>query len=351
MPLLLKLDIALLASSAVVSASLLVVALGTGLNRAVNRWFTLFIAMVLTWTVTMLLLRLTLWFGTGSPLALGEVAVHAYAFMGPFLLLFTARYTGMDRRWPDALAVAALGVVGLLGFPLFAHRLFGDPRLLPNGTMVLSVTRGGVAASAVPLACMALSLALFWVRRRAIREPFLALGSFALFAGAVVGGVAQVPFPVSSFTTLAAVAIFGVGIVRRQIFNPLREVTDELRQRAERLELIARVGRSATALLDLDDLLSQAVRLIRDTFGYFSAAVLLVEGDELVLRATTMASLAGGPPRPAEGGPRRHHGVGGRDRRAEPGPGRAARPPLRQLHPATWRHAPSSPSPSASRAG
>jgi len=143
---------------------------------------------------------------------------------------------------------------------------------------------------------MALSLALFWIRRRAIREPFLALGSFALFAGAVVGGVAQVPFPVSSLTTLAAVAIFGLGIVRRQIFNPLREVTDELRQRAERLELIAQVGRSATALLDLDDLLSRAVRLICDTFGYFSAAVLLVEEDELVLRATTMESLAGNPP-------------------------------------------------------
>ncbi len=291
MPLLLKLDIALLAASVAVSAALLIVALGTSLQRDVSRWFTLFIATVLTWTVTMLLMRLALWFRYGSPLLLCEIAIFSYAFMGPFLLAFTARYAGVNHRWPDALAMVAVGIIGLVGFPLFAHRLFADPRLLPNGTMVLRVTGGGVAAAAVPLACIAVSLCLFWIRRRAIREPFLALGSFALFAGAVVGGVAQVPFPVSSFTTLAAVAIFGTGIVRRQIFNPLREVTDGLQQRAERLELIARVGHTATALRDLDELLSQAVRLIRDTFKYFSAAVMLVEDDELVLRATTMESL------------------------------------------------------------
>jgi PAS domain S-box-containing protein len=294
MPLFLKVDITLLAASTAVSAALLLVALGTGLARDINRWFALFSATVLTWTVAMLLLRVALWYGSGSPARLAEVAVLAYAFMGPFLLLFTARYAGMERHWADALGIAALGIVGVLGFPVFSHVLFTDPRLLANGTLVLTVSPGGIAAAAVPLACMALSLGLFWIRRRTIREPFLALGSFALFAGAVAGGIVQVPFPVSSFTTLAAVAIFGTGIVRRQIFNPLREITDALEQRADRLELIARVGRSATALLDLDELLSQAVRLIRDTFGYFSAAVMLIEDDELVLRATTLESLASG---------------------------------------------------------
>ena len=74
MPLLLQLDIALLSASVAVSGALLIVALGTGLQRDVNRWFTLFIAMVLTWTVTMLVMRLALWFGYGSPLLLGEIA-------------------------------------------------------------------------------------------------------------------------------------------------------------------------------------------------------------------------------------------------------------------------------------
>ncbi|OHD73935.1 MAG: hypothetical protein A2177_06535 [Spirochaetes bacterium RBG_13_68_11] len=294
MPLLLQLDIALLAASVVVSAGLLIVALGTGLQRGLNRWFTIFIATVLGWTVAMLLTRLALRFSYGSPLLLTEISVFSYALMGPCLLAFTARYAGMDRSWPDALAIATFVFVLILGFPLFAHRLFTDPRLLPNGATVQNVSPAGLAAAAVPLACMALSLCLFWVRRRTIREPFIALGSFALFAGGIVDGLAQAPYPILAFTTLVAVAIFGVGIVRRQIFNPLREVTDELRQRAERLELIARVGHRATALLDLDDLLSQAVRLIRDSFGYFSAAVLLVEEDELVLRATTLESLADG---------------------------------------------------------
>ena len=297
MPLFLKLDIALLAVSVAVSSGLLLVTLGTGLSRGVNLWFALFLAMVAAWTASMLLMRASLWFACGSPLLLGELAAFSFALMGPFLLLFTTRFTGVERRWPGALAIAALGVAGVLAFPLFSHRFFSAPVLLPNGIAVLRVTGAGAAASAVPLACMALSLVLFWVRRRAAREIHLSMGSLALLAGVILGGVLRVPFPVQSFTSLAAVIVFGAGVVRLQILNPLADVTEELSRRAERLELIARVGRSATALQDLDELLGQAVRMIRDAFGYLNAAVLLVEGDDLVLRATTMTSLADGPTR------------------------------------------------------
>jgi len=293
MPALLGLDIALLSASVAVSGALLVVSLSTGLARELNRWFALFIATVLAWTVTMLLMRLALWYHIGTPLLLGELSVFSYALIGPLILGFTARYTSHRRRWLDVLVVTAALFIGLLGFPLFSGRLFSNPRILSNGAAVMDVTPAGMAGAAIPLACMALSLLLFWIRRSVVREPFLAIGSFALFMGGILDGLAQVPYPMLSVTTLAALVIFGLGIVRRQLFNPLREVTDGLRQRAERLELIAQVGRSATALKDLDDLLTHAVRLIRDTFGYFSAAVLLVEGDELVLRATTLDSLSG----------------------------------------------------------
>jgi PAS domain S-box-containing protein len=295
MPFFLKLDIALLAVSVAVSSGLLIVTLGTGLRRGASLWFALFLATVVSWTASMLLMRAALWFDRGSPLLLGEVSAFSYALMGPFLLLFTARFTGVGRRWPDVLAVAAIGIVAVLAFPLFSHRLFTDPALLPNGTTFMRVTGAGVAAAAVPLAGMTLSLVLFWLRRRATGDLLLAAGTLSLLAGTALGGVAQVPFPVLSLTTLGAVAVFGTGIVRLQILNPLADVTDELRRRADRLELIARVGRSATALQDLDELLSLAVGMIRDAFGYFNAAVMLVEGDDLVLRATTMSSLADHP--------------------------------------------------------
>ncbi len=295
MPLFLKLDIALLAVSVAVSSGLLLVTFGPRAQRGVNLRFALFLAMVAAWTASMLLMRAALWFGLGSPLLLGEVSTLSYALMGPFLLLFTARFTGMNRRWPDVVALVAIGVVAVLALPLFTHRLFTDPALLPNGTTVMRVTAFGAAAAAVPVACMALSVVLFWLRRRATRELILAAGALTFVAGAILGGVVQVPFPVLSLTTLAAMAVFGAGIVRLQILNPLADVTDELRRRAERLELIARVGRSATALQDLDELLAQAVRMIREAFGYYNAAVLLVEEDALILRATTMPSIADRP--------------------------------------------------------
>ncbi len=63
------------------------------------------------------------------------------------------------------------------------------------------------------------------------------------------------------------------------------------RERATRLELVARVGRRTTAILDLDELLREAVHLISDAFGYFFTNILLVEGSDLVLRAATLPDL------------------------------------------------------------
>ncbi len=69
----------------------------------------------------------------------------------------------------------------------------------------------------------------------------------------------------------------------------------ELRERAARLELVARVGQSTTAILELDELLDQAANLIGDTFEYYNVNVFLVEGDAVVLRASTFP-----PYRPSE---------------------------------------------------
>jgi len=61
----------------------------------------------------------------------------------------------------------------------------------------------------------------------------------------------------------------------------------EVRDRAARLELITQIAQRTTAILPLDDLLQEAVNLIRDAFGYYNTALYLVEDDEIVLRAAT----------------------------------------------------------------
>ena len=85
-----------------------------------------------------------------------------------------------------------------------------------------------------------------------------------------------------------AVGILGWGVMSRHLFNPLRELTADLRERAHRQELIAEISRRATTLLPLDELLLQAVTLVRASFDYFAVGILLVEGAELVLRASTL---------------------------------------------------------------
>lgn len=62
-------------------------------------------------------------------------------------------------------------------------------------------------------------------------------------------------------------------------------------KRATRLELIERVGRSTTAILDPEELFQQAAHLISDTFGYYNVNIMLIEGEELISRASTLPAM------------------------------------------------------------
>jgi signal transduction histidine kinase/DNA-binding response OmpR family regulator/uncharacterized protein YigA (DUF484 family) len=63
----------------------------------------------------------------------------------------------------------------------------------------------------------------------------------------------------------------------------------EARARALQLAIASEAGRAATAILDLDELLATAVDLVRVRFGYYQAAVFLLDeaGQFAVLRGTT----------------------------------------------------------------
>src|SRR5581483_5059207 len=61
---------------------------------------------------------------------------------------------------------------------------------------------------------------------------------------------------------------------------------DAERRRTEHLVIINEVGRRIGAILNQDDLLQQVVTLIRERLGYDRVGVLLLEGEESVVRAT-----------------------------------------------------------------
>jgi signal transduction histidine kinase len=63
----------------------------------------------------------------------------------------------------------------------------------------------------------------------------------------------------------------------------------EARRRAQQLEAVSQVGRRVTSIVEMDQLLAEVVRLIREQLGYYHVHVFLVEGgsNQIVLRAAS----------------------------------------------------------------
>lgn len=73
----------------------------------------------------------------------------------------------------------------------------------------------------------------------------------------------------------------------------LRKANETLERRAIQLETSARVSRELTSILNIDDLLTQVVELIRDAFHYYHVHIFLLaqEGEHLALRASTSPTI------------------------------------------------------------
>jgi len=69
--------------------------------------------------------------------------------------------------------------------------------------------------------------------------------------------------------------------------HALQIANEDLSRRARQLEASSEVGRKITSILDIDDLLTEVVTLIRDKFNYFHVRIYLLEGDNLVLKSST----------------------------------------------------------------
>jgi PAS domain S-box-containing protein len=287
----LLLDLIALGLSVSLSLSLTMIVGGAGIRRRLNLDFLLFALMEAVWAASSFVLRFSLFLSLGNPQRILEVATLTFTLMTPFLLLFIARYVRVPGPAPALAAGAIIVAIAGLSLPLFQGRLVSAPRILPGGITVYNISAWAIAAGTIPVACLVVSSLLLWVRRSKVQEPFIATSVLLLLGGFLAGGIIQVPIVIMSITNTVSVAILGWGIMRRHLFNPLRDLASDLRERAHTMDLIAQVGQKTTAILALDELLLQAVGLIRDTFEYFSVGILIVEGDELVLRASTLHSV------------------------------------------------------------
>ncbi len=74
-----------------------------------------------------------------------------------------------------------------------------------------------------------------------------------------------------------------------QLRGLIGSLEDKVRARTEQLQVSAEVGRAATSILDVDQLLHEATNLITDRFGFYYAAIFTVDttGATAVLREAT----------------------------------------------------------------
>jgi nitrate/nitrite-specific signal transduction histidine kinase len=87
-----------------------------------------------------------------------------------------------------------------------------------------------------------------------------------------------------------------IGSLERRVeerTKALQEVNETLERRAIQMETNARVSRELTSILNIDDLLTQVVELIRDAFHYYHVHIFLLDQDtdHLVLRASTSTTV------------------------------------------------------------
>jgi len=85
----------------------------------------------------------------------------------------------------------------------------------------------------------------------------------------------------------ASVMIFALGAVF--LFSLRQSVRTEISRAYNRLQVAAEVGRAASSILDLDELFTTTLNLIRDRFGYYHASIFLMDddGQSAVLREAT----------------------------------------------------------------
>lgn len=277
--------------------SLALMVLATGLRRTLNWLFAAFSVAAALWAAGALMVRVALLLGMDSAQFWLELAAWALNLMGPTLLAFAVRYVDRPTKLVDRMAGFGLVAIGLLGFPLFTHRLLHNPRVLSNGYVTYDISHAGQVSPLMAVVYFAWATLLFWRERRRTGEPYLAAGSFILLAAFIVGGILRplVPYPILAISTFS-VFVLGYGIVGRQLLNPLRDLTVELERqvgartrdvaqaeaqlrdamrrldrRTAQADMAAQMGLELTAELDLDALLnsvaSRAVALLGASWG------------------------------------------------------------------------------------
>lgn len=243
MPLLFWVDIIGLSISILIAGSLTLLVIGVNPKNKVNRSFGFFTGAIVMWAGSALLLRTSLWlepviqtglFLPNTYLWL-KAATVSLALFCVLSLMFTVTYLERRTRFTD-LAI----IFGILLITLLLSRTFVAPwktiqsvGLDKNGLIVHAFSISGMLGLIICNLYIIGALFLFLRERKKTGVKYLALSFLILFLAIALRTFMHVPFPILSFANALSVLILAYGVISKQIFNPLKLLTIELKEEIE----------------------------------------------------------------------------------------------------------------------
>lgn len=316
MPILFWVEIVAYSIAAISAFTLGLMVLATAPKQKLNRFFALFTLLEAIWAISAVLMRINLVLANGNATFWLELAALAINAMGFILPAFAIRYVERRSKRVDWFVLLGFISLAIIIVPMFRGLLLFNPSLTKNGLSTYEVTQLGYTLPLLPIPYFLLSFVIFWRNRQQTKSTYLAVSTLALVSGFLLGGMLRpfFPVPILSITVATSVLIMGYGVVNRQLFNPLQELTEQLEQRvrertqelqasrdalaaqaieterrAQYLEAVADVAREASSLLELDKLLSKLADLIAERFDLFGIGIFLLDTNKkwAILEATS----------------------------------------------------------------
>ncbi|HEX9933910.1 MAG TPA: sensor histidine kinase [bacterium] len=230
MPTLFWIDIAVSCIATIVSAALILIALAAGPRQSINGSFAVFMAVQFLWGCTYMAMRLALWLRAGNPQSIAEWNALTLFLTGICLFIFSNAYVQHHSRRSKWMVLAGILVI-MTGLPqLFKGHLVYNIRLHPNGTTLADVSMLAVCYTSLLVLVYLWAFVMFWKNRKQPGSTFMAYSVLILFISFIIKGILEVPYPLLSFAHFISIGILGYGVLSRQLFNPLKTVTDNLKK-------------------------------------------------------------------------------------------------------------------------
>jgi len=288
-----------------------------------NFWLAMFLLSLFGQVTSGQFTNVLFWLEQGSPLFSFSISLLFFSASGVLLFAFVSQFLGLQGRalWvPLVVGFAAWLAVGVF---TFRGMVITDIWLNEVGLLRYNITPLGYALSALPFVYQFAALSLLLYRRKQLLEELPKRGNlFTVGVGALVIGpilvvlrverLIGVAIPYTSIGPLIGLVIIGYTLIRRQVFDPLRQLTFELEhqvaertreleqagedmrranealnRRAEQLQATINITREVAASLNLDQMLPRAVELMHQHWDLLCVALYLVDdrGEWAVLQA------------------------------------------------------------------